>query len=557
MSSNLKNDEKEPKISNSIGNCNNSLNWDFIDKIPLPSIIIDDNNRIIKLNQLASSLFKYDKIDLLNNSFLKLCESCSLGSKYFKSLIQKATFSKDLIQEKEILMKRKDNSNFWAQISIKPLMNQEEDMLYYLLTLIDISKYKNSEESLNNSEAYQIILKNVNEAFYKIDLRGNFIFFNDAFCKLTGYVREELLNLNLYKLFDEKSVNKIISTLKGLLEGKIKDFCLIELELARKDGSKLHIESSLYISHGKNKKINGFFCFTRDITQRKNSEKIKNNFQRELEKRVQIRTNQLKRTIETQKHLLDEIIKAYNFKSDFLATISHELRTPLNAIIGFTDLLLDQHNGTLTKEQLEYVSDIKQSSEKLLSMIVNILDISKIESGKMSLKFENINLYALIHELDLELKPLCQKKNLELKIIGINKNDMIFADKIKFKQILYNLLHNAIKFTNKGNIYFQISQDKNNWIFSIQNTDVRANIEKIQKLFNESQPVISKSFEPKGGLGFEFYLTKRLIQLHGGYIWVDNYTRDGVTFKFIIPKRIKNRIYQKLSDKLINFLNSL
>jgi len=558
MSSNLKNDEKEPKISNSIEKDVNHSKWNFIDKIPLPIIIIDDNCRIVKLNQLAISLFKYDKIELLDKNFLELCESCYPGTECFKVSIKEGVYYKDTIKQKEILMKKKDNSKFWVQISIKSLIDHEEKNIYHILTLIDISKFKNSGELFNQSEeAFQIILKNVNEAFYKIDLRGNFMFFNDAFCKLTGYSREEIFHLNLYNLFNEKSVNKIISTINYLLGEGTRDFCTIELELERKDGKNLYVETSLYISRENNKRINGFFCFTRDITERKNLEKIKNNFQRELEKRVQISTKQLKRTMEKQKHLLDEIIKAYNFKSDFLATISHELRTPLNAIIGFTDLLLDKHYGTLTKEQLEYVLDIKQSSEKLLNIIMNILDISKIDSGKINLKLENIVLRDLINELNLELTPLCQKKNLKLIISGITKKDFIIADRMRFKQILYNLLRNAIRFSNKGEIYLEINQDKNNWMFSIQNTDTKANIEKIQKFVNEFQPIISKSFEPKDGLGFEFYLTKRLIQLHGGYFWVESGIKGGVTFNFLIPKIIRNKFSRKPSDDLIKFFNLL
>ena len=252
---------------------------------------------------------------------------------------------------------------------------------------------------------------------------------------------------------------------------------------------------------------------------------------------------------------LDQIEKSSRFKTEFMATMSHELRTPLNSIIGFTDLLLESVFGELSEEQLEFVKDIDESSNHLLDMITNILDISKIEAGQVALKIEEINLINLVdHQISI-LKPLCNEKGLKIDLKGLKKEQLIFADRIKFKQIIYNLLSNAINFTEKGNIIFEFKDNKTTWEFNVKDTGIGIAEKDFNRIFKEFQRVKSAYVDSIPGVGLGLALAKRIVNLHGGDILFTSKLGKGTTFTFTIPKNLRNKVN---SEKMVeSFLNKL
>ncbi len=249
------------------------------------------------------------------------------------------------------------------------------------------------------------------------------------------------------------------------------------------------------------------------------------------------KTGELKNALDVQKGYLDQIIKASQYKTEFMTSMSHDLRTPLNSIIGFTDLLLEQSYGLLNEDQLGCLKDVQDSSQFLLEMINKILDISSIETGEVHLEYKKISLNSLIIQISTSIKPMCLQKNLEFKVESIKSDKMINVDPIRFKQILYNLITNAIKYTNRGRITLDIKEDKNQWTFNVIDTGIGISKEDQKDIFQGFKRVDSSFVQSVPGMGLGLLLAKRLVNLHGGVISVKSKLRKGTTFSFIIPKK--------------------
>ena len=256
-----------------------------------------------------------------------------------------------------------------------------------------------------------------------------------------------------------------------------------------------------------------------------------------MHKRTEIK---LKDSEESLRNLLEQLIASLEFKAKFFASMSHDLRTPLNAIIGFSDLLIEGASGNLNNEQLDYLKDIKASADVLLELIDSILDYSKIEAGKFELSICKFNLFSIIEELKAIVKPLHLKKGLNFYLEGINEQSYLNADPLRFKQVLYNLVDNAIKFTEKGSITLKGIERMDHWEFQIKDTGIGIAKEDFEVVFREFMRIEKDIIKPVSGSGLGLALTKRLIQLHGGNIWFESEVGKGTTFYFTIPKHLRD-----------------
>lgn len=239
-------------------------------------------------------------------------------------------------------------------------------------------------------------------------------------------------------------------------------------------------------------------------------------------------------------------------KSDFLASMSHELRTPLNHIIGFTELLIDKHFGGLNNAQEECLNDILDSSHHLLALINDILDLSKVEAGKMDLSLAEIHLDTFLENCTLIIKDQAYKHNINVSVNKKNLPETLTADERKLKQIMYNLLSNAMKFTPDGGSicincrkisdpYIKVNAQtrliSGNFIkLSVQDTGIGLEPSDMKLIFNPFDQVDNALTQRHNGTGLGLSLTKRLVELHGGEIWVESQGKDkGSTFHFILP----------------------
>ena len=222
-------------------------------------------------------------------------------------------------------------------------------------------------------------------------------------------------------------------------------------------------------------------------------------------------------------------------KSEFLANMSHELRTPLNAIIGFAEILRDEIIAPMKPEQKELATDIHTSGRHLLDMINDILDLSKIEAGTMDLDFETFSIVETMEEVNTIINALASKKRIQLTR-EFDQDITVTADKTKFKQILYNLLSNGVKFTNEGGqVTTKLEISNNSLLIRVIDTGVGISPEHQGMLFQAFTQVDTSKARAHEGTGLGLALTKRLIELHGGEIWVESTVDKGSTFSFTLP----------------------
>ncbi len=255
----------------------------------------------------------------------------------------------------------------------------------------------------------------------------------------------------------------------------------------------------------------------------------------ELEKRVQARTAELgaaNKALELQNR---EVERATRLKSKFLASMSHELRTPLNAIVGFSDLLAEQTAGQLNDKQKRFVNHIKQGSSHLLQLINDILDLSKIEAGQLELRCEDFKVKDALPEVLSTIRPLAMAKNIQVRHT-METDWAVYADRVRFKQILYNLISNAVKFTPKeGRIDIDCHEDGNSVRISVTDTGIGIRPEDQAVIFEEFRQVEGAADTAQEGTGLGLAITKRLVEQQGGKIAVESSPGKGSRFTFTLP----------------------
>ncbi len=258
----------------------------------------------------------------------------------------------------------------------------------------------------------------------------------------------------------------------------------------------------------------------------------------DLEEMVEARTGELQDANARLQEALRTAEESSQTKSKFLATMSHELRTPLNAIIGFSELLQDQQFGPLTDKQRRYVSHVLAGGQHLLSLINGILDLAKVEAGKLEIVPEPFPLPETIRAALDSLRPQAEAKRLEVKLTLETSPTFLVADPVRFRQILYNLVSNALKFTPEGGHITVTSRPagSNAVEIAVHDTGCGINAEDLPKLFQPFTQLDASLSRRHQGTGLGLVLTKKLVELHGGLIRVESVGEDqGCTFTVTLP----------------------
>jgi signal transduction histidine kinase/CheY-like chemotaxis protein len=275
------------------------------------------------------------------------------------------------------------------------------------------------------------------------------------------------------------------------------------------------------------------------------------NYYATLERKVEERTDELSHAnlqLQSNKRELEftnmELLEANRMKSQFLANVSHELRTPLNSIIGFSELLQEKTFGELNERQAQYVEFINSSGGHLLQLINNILDLSRIEAGKVELSPELFSITEVVSEMLGIVKPLAYARGITIEAKAVPASPRMSADKAKFKQILLNLLTNAVKFNREGGSVFvdwDITEEPVGMnierliVFRVTDTGIGITDADKDRLFTEFEQIDSSLTREFGGAGLGLVLTRRLVELHGGSIWFESVEGEGTTFFLKLP----------------------
>src|SRR3990172_2345947 len=402
------------------------------------------------------------------------------------------------------------------------------------LLLLDI------EESL----AYlQCTLADSQDMIITTDREGRVVKCSRGVERILGYSVDEITGKKAAILYaDNNERVRIIETL--LKKEAIYNY---ETKLLKKDGSPVDISLTISVLKDKSGNIIGTVGISKDITEEKRLREQLKKKNKELEELTEnLEDKVFERTKELEK-INRELSKANEMKGRFIANASHELRTPLHSIIGFSEILLQKTFGDLNEKQQRYTNTIYNAGKHLIHLINDILDLAKIEAGKMKLSYKTFALKATVDEVLMVLKPLAEKKRIEPKFEISREVDSFTADKIKFKQILYNLLSNAIKFTPEGGtVGINIEKVRDNkeilpWALesqrllrvSVRDNGVGIRPEDREKIFEEfGQLDTARSTE---GTGLGLSLTKKLVELHGGQIEVSGTYGQGTIFNVYLP----------------------
>jgi len=409
--------------------------------------------------------------------------------------------------------------------------------------IVDITERKRAEkervqllarEQASRAEAgiekrYRKLLEAAPDAILEVDRTGCIVLVNVQAEKLFGCARSEILGKPVELLIPERLQGQHPDHRRGYFDHPVMRPMGTGLDLyaKRADGTEFAVDVTLspYEAEGGDRVI----CVVRDVTERKRAEE-------------QIRTlNQ--RLVEANKGLElqnREVEKATRLKDEFLASMSHELRTPLNAIIGFSDLLSEQGVVQFSSKQKRFVGHIQQGARHLLELINDILDLSKIEAGHLELKYEDFNVSAAAAEILATVRPMATAKNIQMANT-VPDGLFLYADRLRFKQVLYNLLSNAIKFTAAGGcVSLETCSASGAACFCVADTGIGIPREEHESIFSTFHQVGTTTKGVREGTGLGLAITKRLVEQHGGRIWVDSEPGKGSRFCFSMPLKAQD-----------------
>ncbi len=421
----------------------------------------------------------------------------------------KMNFDRVLAGEEFTLVEEYGDSSLnrlWYSNTYSPLKDDDKNIIGLTLVLMDITDRKKAEIRIAEEAARRrILIEQSLDGIVVLDQNGKVYEVNQKFADMLGYSREEALQLHIWDWDTQWTREELIEMIKNVDESGNH----FETYHRLKDGTTINVEiSSNGAFFGEHKLI---FCVCRDITERKLAEDM---------------LLSAKLTAED----------ASRSKGEFLATMSHELRTPLNSIIGFSDIMLSGTVGDLNEKQAKYINHISTGGKHLLELINDILDFSKIEAGKMEIYYESFSVSDVIEEVTMLIAPLALKKNIDLNIQVEPQLGSINADKIKFKQILYNLASNAIKFTpEKGYVGITANLIDDMLEISVTDNGIGIATKDLCRLFQPFQQLNSYMTREHEGTGLGLILVKKYVEMHGGNVWVESEVGKGSIFIFTIP----------------------
>ncbi|HEV8720917.1 MAG TPA: ATP-binding protein [Candidatus Binatia bacterium] len=357
---------------------------------------------------------------------------------------------------------------------------------------------------VNKSKAFiENLVENAGDAVISTDVADQILTWNRAAEVIFGYNKEEAIGQSLAILLPvnrpgelEDIKNKV--RLTGLLRN-------LEVRRKRKDGTIIEVALAISPIKDKGDNIIGFLQLAKDITEKKRYERRL----RELDK----------------------------MKSDFVSNVSHELRTPLTAIKGSVDNMLDGITGPLNEKQGRYLTRIKSNADRLTRLINNILDLSRIEAGRIDLRPANFSVVPLAKEVAEVLRTVAAEKLISLEVTSSNDGVDAWADRDKVTQVLMNLIGNAVKFTPEhGKVTVAVERDGNDWVqVSVADTGPGILPEEANKIFVKFYQIDQAANQKTKGTGLGLAISKALVEMHGGKIWVESEVGRGCTFSFTLP----------------------
>ena len=464
------------------------------------------------VNEVAERITGYSREELLQMYFPRLISKPYRANAIAFYTEQLANQTPTTYLEFPIMSKTK--KEIWIGQSVQWAKNEDGEVELTSLAF-NISQRKQAEQNLIlQEEKYRNIIANMNLGLMEVDLHDTVQYVNQSFCKMSGFSAEDLVGKKAVDILMSQTERDLILQKTEERKDGISD--LYELPIRNKVGELRWWLISGAPRYNDEGELVGTVGIHLDITE---------------QKRLEIE-------LKLAKNKAEDSSKA---KEAFLATMSHEIRTPLNAIVGITDLMkLDKK--TWNEENLDILSF---SAKNLLALITDILDLSKIDAGKITIANNPIDLKALLSGINQMFRSSCEEKNVEL-ILSIDPSvpENIRGDELRLSQILNNLISNAVKFTHKGYVKISASASpigdsgKTRISFKVTDTGIGIRKDKLDTIFNVFEQADNSIVRQFGGTGLGLSITKKLIELQGGEIKVESKLNKGSVFSFCIDYEI-------------------
>jgi PAS domain S-box-containing protein len=374
------------------------------------------------------------------------------------------------------------------------------------------------------SEHFRLLVEAVKDyAIFMLDSEGRVVTWNPGAQAFNGYVAGEILGQSFSVFYspEDRNRGKPAGDLQAASEtGRLEDTGW----RVRKDGTLFWANVIIAAIRDGSGKLVGFAKVTRDLTEQRKAERLE-----ELE------VEQKSLALEQENRRMHE---ANRLKSEFLANMSHELRTPLNAIIGFAELMFKGKVGPVSGDHKEYLGDILNSSRHLLELINGVLDLAKVESGKMEFRPELLDLRKVLDEIRDILRGFAAAKRIRIETCVDPAVASAVLDASKLKQVLYNYLSNALKFTPEGGLVTMrtVPEEGGRVRIEVQDTGIGIRREDVHRLFVEFQQLDTGTAKKYAGTGLGLALTKRIVEAQGGGVGVNSEPGEGSTFWAVLPR---------------------
>jgi len=482
--------------------------------------VTDSTGRILDVNRTAVARYGYSREELLAMTTYELTAP-DLRQRLADHL-QRASAEGDQYESRH---RRKDGSEIWVEVAARPIVLDGQRCV--LSSARDITQLTEARRALQKqTEMLQQLGRTAQVGGWEFDaVTGEGAWTEEA-------ARIHDLDLNA-RTSVEAGLSVYTPESRGRIEAAIRDAVEnarpydIELEMATAAGNRKWVRTigRPILEGDRVVRVLGTF---QDITGHKRAEAEIRELNAGLERRVAERTAELAVAMERAQ-------ESDRLKSAFLATMSHELRTPLNSIIGFTGILLQGLAGPLNAEQGKQLSMVQNSARHLLALINEVLDISKIEAGQLALNCEPFDAREAVQSVTQSIAPLASRKGLALQVEVAPDVGQVASDRRRVEQILVNLLNNAVKFTERGEVRIDCRIEDGHWITRVTDTGIGIRQEDMGRLFRVFQQIDSGIARQQEGTGLGLSICKRLAEMLGGEIWVESEWGVGSTFTLSLP----------------------
>jgi PAS domain S-box-containing protein len=491
--------------------------------------IIDPEWRYVYLNDAAAKHGRRPKEELLGRTMMEAYPGID-KTEMFSHL--KRCMEERVSHRMENEFIYPDGSQGWFDLSFEPVPEG-----VFILSM-DITDRKRAEEALKASEYYLRKAQQIAHfGSWILDVKTNRVEFSDEMFNIFGITKEQFAGTLEY------THDFVIPEDRARVQKSYEDLLIrhkpvsMEYSIIRPDGSVRHLWGNGEAELDEKGDIQRLVGTVLDITDRKRAEETLKKWSVELEKRVNQRTAELEQRSQELAEANVRLEEMSRHKSQFLANMSHELRTPLNSIIGYTKLILDGIEGEITEEQRKDLQTVYNNSQSLLALINDLLDLSKIEAGRVTVSDEAFTLTELLDEVLPAIRRLAEGKKLALEYSVAPTIDHLYADRAKTKQTLINLLGNAVKFTEKGGIKLNIAEGDGEFIFSVSDTGLGIKKEDLEVIFDSFKQVGPAQIAGFEGSGLGLAISKQFVEMQGGRIWAESELGKGSTFTFTLPKK--------------------